>query len=57
MDLERTVGLRRDGAAWLPDRRNAASSILLKLAVMGVQIPPGSGDEDVLHLASDLFAR
>ena len=57
MDLERFVGLRPDGAVWLPDRRAAASSILLKLAVMGVQIPPGSGDEDVLHLASDLFAR
>ncbi len=57
MELERTVGLRSDGAVWLPDRRAAASSILLKLAVMGVQIPPGSGDEDVLHLASDLFAR
>ena len=57
MELERTVGLRRDGTVWLPDRRAAANSILLKLAVMGVPIPPGSGDEEVLHLASDLFAR
>jgi hypothetical protein len=57
MDLERSAGLRPDGAVSPPDRRAAASSILLKLAVMGVPIPPGSGDEDVLHLASDLFAR
>src|SRR5512147_2636815 len=57
MDLERTVGLRPDGAVWLPERRAAVSSILLKLAAMGVRIPPGAGDEDVLHLAGDLFAR
>jgi hypothetical protein len=57
MDLERTVGLKRDGTTAPIDRRAAARSILLKLAVMGAQIPPGSGDEDVLHLASDLFAR
>ena len=24
---------------------------------MGVRIPAGAGDEDVLHLAGDLFAR
>ena len=57
MDLERTVGLRPDGAVWLPERRAAVSSILLKLAAMGVRIPPGTGEEDVLHLARDLFAR
>src|SRR5436309_15662312 len=57
MELERTVGLRPDGAVWLPERRAAVSSILLKLAAMGVRIPPGAGDEDVLHLAGDLFAR
>ncbi len=57
MELERTVGLRPDGAVWLPERRAAVGSILLKLAAMGVRIPPGSGDEDVLHLAGDLFAR
>ena len=57
MDLERTVGLRADGAVWLPERRAAVSSILLKLAAMGVQIPADTGDEDVLHLAGDLFAR
>ena len=57
MELERTVGLRADGAVWLPERRAAVSSILLKLAAMGVRIPAGAGDEDVLHLAGDLFAR
>ena len=57
MELERTVGLRPDGAVWLPERRAAVSSILLKLAAMGVRIPPDTGDEDVLHLAGDLFAR
>jgi hypothetical protein len=57
MELERSVGLRPDGGVWLPERRAAVSSILLKLAAMGVRIPPGSGEEDVLHLAGDLFAR
>ena len=41
MDLERAVGLRPDGAVWLPERRAAISSILLKLAAMGVRIPAG----------------
>ncbi len=57
MELERTVGLRPDGAVWLPERRLAVSSILLKLAAMGARIPAETGDEDVLHLAGDLFAR
>src|SRR5438477_12675104 len=57
MELERGVGLKADGAVWLPERHAAVSSILLKLAAMGTQIPPGTGDEDVLHLAGDLFAR
>ena len=57
MELERAVGLRTDGAAWLPERRAAVGSILLKLAAMGARIPAESGDEDVLHLAGDLFAR
>lgn len=57
MELERTVGLRPDGAVWLPERRAAVSSILLKLAAMGVPMPAETGDEDVLHLAGDLFAR
>src|SRR5215211_3360898 len=57
MELERSVGLRPDGAAWLPARRTAIRSILLKLAAMGVQVPADTGDEDVLQLAGDLFAR
>jgi hypothetical protein len=57
MELERAVGLRADGEAWLPERRAAVGSILLKLAAMGARIPAESGDEDVLHLAGDLFAR
>ena len=39
MDLERAVGLRPDGAVWLPERRVALRSILLKLAAMGVPVP------------------
>ncbi len=57
MELERSVGLRSDGSVWLPERRIAARSILLKLAAMGVQIPVDTGDQDALHLAGDLFAR
>ena len=57
MEMERTVGLRPDGSAWLPERRIAISSILLKLAAMGVPIPAETGDEEVLQLAGDLFAR
>jgi phosphoenolpyruvate carboxykinase (diphosphate) len=57
MDLERTVGLRQDGSVWLPERRAAVGSILLKLAAMGVEIPADIGDEDALHLAGNLFAR
>ncbi len=57
MELERAVGLRPDGTVWLPERRAAVSSILLKLAAMGARIPEDSGEQDVLHLAGDLFAR
>src|SRR6478736_533499 len=57
MELERSVGLRPDGAVWLPERRAAVSSILLKLAAMGAQIPAEVGDQETLHLAGDLFAR
>lgn len=58
MDLERTVGLRPDGSVWLPERRTAAGAILLKLAAMGVELPDGvSAEEDVFHLAGNLFAR
>ncbi|MGB6920999.1 MAG: hypothetical protein WBD92_07620, partial [Methylovirgula sp.] len=57
MELERAVGLKADGSVRLPERRAAVSSILLKLAAMGVRIPAANGDEEVLHLAGDLFAR
>jgi hypothetical protein len=57
MEMERAVGLRPDGAVWLPERRTAIRSILLKLAAMGVPVPVESGDQEVLHLAGDLFAR
>src|SRR5512145_2631714 len=58
MDLQHHVGLRPDGTVWLPDRRTAAGSILLKLAAMGIEIPADvAGDEDVFHLAGNLFAR
>src|SRR6478672_892948 len=57
MELERSVGLRPDGAVWLPERRAAVGSILLKLAAMGVRIPADTGDQEVLHLTGDLFAR
>ena len=57
MELERSVGLRPDGTVWQPERRTAIRSILLKLAAMGVQVPVDTADQDVLHLAGDLFAR
>jgi phosphoenolpyruvate carboxykinase (diphosphate) len=58
MDLTHSVGLRPDGSVWVPDRRAAAGSILLKLAAMGIEIPAdAAGDEDVFHLAGNLFAR
>jgi hypothetical protein len=57
MELERAVGLSPDGTVWLPERRTAIRSILLKLAAMGVQLPADTGDQDVLQLAADLFAR
>ncbi len=57
MELERGVGLRPDGATWLPERRTAIRSILLKLAAMGVHVPADTADHDVLQLAGDLFAR
>src|SRR4051812_49982087 len=57
MELERSVGLRPDGTVWLPERRTAIRSILLKLAAMGVPVPVDTGDQDLLYLAGDLFAR
>ena len=57
MELERAVGLNADGSVRLPKRSAAIASILLKLAAMGVRIPEDNGDEELLRLASDLFAR
>ncbi|HLH12863.1 MAG TPA: hypothetical protein VKV77_13430 [Methylovirgula sp.] len=57
MELERHVGLAADGSVRLPERSVAVSSILLKLAAMGVRIPADIGHEDVLQIAGDLFAR
>ncbi|MGH6675335.1 MAG: hypothetical protein ACRECE_03800, partial [Xanthobacteraceae bacterium] len=51
------MGLKADGSLPPPARSAAVSSILLKLAAMGVRIPADNGDEEVLHLAADLFAR
>lgn len=56
MELER-VGIKANGSVWLPERSAIVSLILLKLAAMGVRIPTETGDEEVLHLAGDLFAR
>lgn len=57
MELERAAGLKADGSVWLPERSAAIRSILLKLAAMGVRVPADKGDEEVLQLAADLFAR
>jgi len=57
MDLERQVGLRTDGKVVVPDRRTMIRSIVLKLAAMGFQVPEQVGDEEVLDLGRDLFAR
>ena len=57
MDLERQVGLRRNGSVVVPDRRAMIRSIVLKLAAMGAQVPELVGDAEVLDLARDLFAR
>jgi hypothetical protein len=57
MDLERQVGLRRDGQVAVPDRRGMFRAIVLKLAAMGFQVPDQAGDAEVLDLGRDLFAR
>jgi hypothetical protein len=57
MDLERMAGLGTDGALAVPDRRTLIRSIVLKLAAMGVHVPEGVGDQEVLDLGRDLFAR
>src|SRR5688572_17507954 len=57
MELERMAGLGTNGAVAVPERRALHRSIVLKLAAMGVQVPEGVGDRDVLDLGRDLFAR
>ena len=57
MELERAVGLKADGSVLPPQRSAAIRSILLKLAAMGVRIPEDNGDQELLHMAGDLFAR
>jgi hypothetical protein len=47
VELERTVGLRADGSVCPPERGAAVSSILLKLAAMGVPLPAEAGGGDV----------
>ncbi len=57
MDTERHVGLTTDGRSALPVRTQMVRSILLKLAAMGVPVPSDAGDQDLLGLGRDLFAR
>ncbi|HVJ19515.1 MAG TPA: hypothetical protein VM686_29045 [Polyangiaceae bacterium] len=57
MELERMAGLGTDGAVAVPERRALIRSIVLKLAAMGIQVPEGVGDREVLDLGRDLFAR
>jgi hypothetical protein len=57
MYLEHQVGLTAEGRVAAQDRRATIRLIMLKIAAMGFQIPQNSGDEELLHLARDLFAR
>jgi len=57
MELERSVGLRTDGTVAMLDRRTAIRAIALKLAALGHSVPDSVGDQEVLDLARDLFAR
>jgi hypothetical protein len=57
MDLERHVGLRGDGQVTLLDRRSMGRAIALKLSAMGFRVPVDKGDEELLDLGRDLFAR
>ncbi|HKQ70847.1 MAG TPA: hypothetical protein VJT73_15985 [Polyangiaceae bacterium] len=57
MDLERKVGLSAAGKVITPDRRAIMRLIMLKIAATGVQIPASNGDQELLDLARDLFAR
>jgi hypothetical protein len=49
--------LTAEGKVATQDRRATIRLIMLKIAAMGFQIPPSNGDQEVLHLARDLFAR
>src|SRR5215471_7137635 len=57
MDLERKVGLTAQGKVVQPDRRAMIRTIMLKVAAIGFQVPDENGDEELMHLARDLFAR
>lgn len=57
MELERKVGLTAQGKPIQLDDKNTRRSVLLKLAALGFSVPEHSGDEDLLVLARDLFAR
>ena len=57
MNLEHQVGLTPEGKVVAGDRRSTTRLIMLKIAAMGFQIPPSDGDQELLHLARDLFAR
>ncbi|HKY39189.1 MAG TPA: hypothetical protein VJN18_24795 [Polyangiaceae bacterium] len=57
MELERSVGLTPDGKVSMLDRRTAVRAIALKLAALGHAVPDSVGDQEVLDLARDLFAR
>jgi hypothetical protein len=57
MDLERKVGLSLDGKVTTPDRRMLVRSIMLKLAALGCELPDQNGDQELMHVARDLFAR
>ncbi len=57
MDSERSVGLLSDGKAAPSDRARLVRSIVFKLAAMGLPIPEGAEQVEVLQLGRDLFAR
>src|SRR5687768_10523597 len=57
MELERKVGLLPDGRSARPDRALIVRSILLKLAATGYPLPDDIGDQEILKLGRDLFAR
>ncbi|HXX67876.1 MAG TPA: hypothetical protein VEK07_11870 [Polyangiaceae bacterium] len=57
MDMERHVGLTPEGAVAAHDRKALARAIAFKLSAMGLHVPDGVGDADLLELGRDLFAR